>query len=217
MVRNSSIRLLISHAVHQQLDVHHVDIKNAYLSAPIDEDVYVDQPYLYNVIGKEKMVCKLKKAMYGLKQAARCWKNFLDELLDSMSFFRFASDECVYSNPSCTMFVGAYVDDLLVASKSEKEIEEFKSNLKSKIRITGNGRLTRFLGIDVNWLPNGLELSQRQHIIELLEDHGMIDVNGVKTPVPTGTVFETPENDESCNIETYQSMVGSLMYSMQQK
>ena len=59
--RMSSIRVLVQHAVQNSMIVHQMDVKAAYLNAPIDCDIYVEQPEGYEKTGEngETLVCKL--------------------------------------------------------------------------------------------------------------------------------------------------------------
>ena len=69
----SSITLLFAIAVQFGCEVFQFDVSSAYLNAEVEEDVYVEQPPGFEVQGKSfKLVCKLLKGLYGLKQAGRC-------------------------------------------------------------------------------------------------------------------------------------------------
>ena len=90
----------------------------------------MDQPEGFVVQGKEGLVCKLKHSLYGLNQAPRCWNFILDERLKEMWFVQTVSDPCIYVTKGSESFIiGIYVDDILLARKSEKQIHEVKSAL----------------------------------------------------------------------------------------
>jgi hypothetical protein len=65
------VRLLIALAAHEGWEVHHMDVKLAFLNGDLQEELYVEQSVGYIVVGKEHNVLKLKKAFYGLHQAPR--------------------------------------------------------------------------------------------------------------------------------------------------
>jgi len=71
MARLDTIRLLLALAANRGWQVHHLDVKSAFLNGELEDEVYVSQPEGYVQNRKEKMVLKLSKALYGLRQAPR--------------------------------------------------------------------------------------------------------------------------------------------------
>ena len=69
VARFDSIRILIAIAAQLNWNLHHLDVKSAFLNGVIKEDLYVMQPEGFVKKGKESHVLKLTKALYGLKQA----------------------------------------------------------------------------------------------------------------------------------------------------
>ena len=213
VIRSSSIRLLLSFALKNDLHVHHLDVKNAYLNSPLKDEIYIEQPYGYEKKTKRNLVCKLNKAMYGLRQAARCWNETLNAIMDDLGLNQFVSEECIYASKGNELLVGAYVDDLIVVSASEDIIVNFKKRLIEKVRITDNGNLTKFIGINVTRTDDKLELSQQELIQELVDSCGLEEANGSPTPIAPGMELDVQENDQLCDdVKEYQSIVGSLMY-----
>ena len=70
---NDSFRVIMAIVAHFDLELHHMDIKTAFLNGDLDEDVYMEQPTGFAEVGKEDLVCKLNKSIHGLKQALRRW------------------------------------------------------------------------------------------------------------------------------------------------
>ena len=70
------------------LIVHQMDVKTAYLNAPIDREIYIEQPEGFRKSGNsgETLVCKLKRSLYGLKQSGRNWNNLLHDYLANEKF-----------------------------------------------------------------------------------------------------------------------------------
>ena len=128
VARAESIRIIIAMAAQFKRNLHHLDVKSAFLNGYIEEDIYVDQPKGFIKEGKENYVLKLRKALYGLKQAPRAWNNKLDEILKSMGFIRSISDQVVYisNRKESKLWVGVYVDDLIITGSNIEEIESFK-------------------------------------------------------------------------------------------
>jgi hypothetical protein len=85
VARLDSVRLLIALAAHEGWEVHHIDVKSTFLNGDLQEEVYVEQPTGFIIVGKEHKVLKLKKVLYGLHQA---WNAKLDDTLLSLDFRR---------------------------------------------------------------------------------------------------------------------------------
>ena len=67
MARLTSIRVLFAIALLNNLHVHQIDVKTAFLNSDFDEEIYIKQPEGFVLPGNEKNVCKLVKSLYGLK------------------------------------------------------------------------------------------------------------------------------------------------------
>ena len=95
--RITSVRMLRQLAIQKCMVVHQMDVKMAYLNAPIDCELYIEQPEGYERKGLdgEKLVCKLKKSLYGLKQSGRNWNCLLHGYLTQEGFVQSLADACV--------------------------------------------------------------------------------------------------------------------------
>ena len=67
VTRISSIRMLIAITAIHNLEIHQMDVKTAFLNGDLDEEIYMEQPEGFIVLGQEKKVCQLVKSLYGLK------------------------------------------------------------------------------------------------------------------------------------------------------
>jgi len=79
-----SIHALLAYGVKQGILIHQIDVITAFLNGELEEDIYMWQPKGYVMPGKEHMVCKLKRSIYGLKQASRCWKNAFHDHMEQI-------------------------------------------------------------------------------------------------------------------------------------
>ncbi|CAK9800989.1 Copia protein [Anthophora plagiata] len=84
VVRIASFRFIIAFANQFNLLIHHMDVKTAFLNGELKEDIYMKVPQ--GVMSKSNEVCKLNKAIYGLKQAARCWFEIFEKSLVERGF-----------------------------------------------------------------------------------------------------------------------------------
>ena len=93
----TSIRVLMQLAVKYDLIVHRMDVKTAYLHAPITQELYIDQPQGFEEVSNsgERLVYRLKKSLYGLKQSGRNWNILLHEHLANDGFVRNHADHCI--------------------------------------------------------------------------------------------------------------------------
>jgi hypothetical protein len=86
VARLETVRLLIAVAAQQGWEIHHSDVKSAFLNGELEEEVYVVQTPGFEQKGKEEKVFKLRKTLYGLRQAPRAWNTKLDSSLISLGF-----------------------------------------------------------------------------------------------------------------------------------
>ena len=131
----TSVRALMQIAAQNNLIVHQMDVKTAYLHAPIDTEIYIEQPEGFQVTldTGEQLVCKLKKSLYGLKQSGRNWNRVLHEHLCNDGFVQNPVDHCVYKkNNECgVILVIVWVDDLIIATSDMTLMNSFKESKNS--------------------------------------------------------------------------------------
>ena len=155
VVRFSSIRGLLAFAVQNSMLIHQMDVVTAFLNGKLDEEIYMAQPDGYVEAGKEHLVCKLKKSVYGLKQSPWCWNRAFSEYLESIGFEQSAADLCVYirSTEPITI-IAVYVDDLILITKPEEVIKnsdaDWAGDLDDRHSTTGNVFL--MAGGAISWM-----------------------------------------------------------------
>jgi len=125
VARMESVRVLLALAAQEGWKVHHMDVKSAFLNGDLKEEVYVRQMPGFAVAGEEGKVYRLKKALYGLRQAPRAWNAKLDITLKKMGFQQSAHEVVVYRRGSREdlLLVGVYVDDLIITGADGREVE----------------------------------------------------------------------------------------------
>ena len=155
VVRFSSIRGLLAFAVQNSMLIHQMDVVTTFLNGKLDEEIYMAQPDGYVEAGKEHLVCKLKKSVYGLKQSPWCWNRAFSEYLESIGFEQSAADPCVYirSTEPITI-IAVYVDDLILITKPEEVIKnsdaDWAGDLDDRHSTTGNVFL--MAGGAISWM-----------------------------------------------------------------
>ena len=182
----TSVRALMQIAVHNNLTVHQMDVKTAFLHAPIDTEIYLEQPEGFEVKSNdgEKLVYRLKKSIYGLKQSGRNWNRVLHDHLCNDGFVQNSVDHCVYkktTNDGVTLVI-IWVDDLIIAASNMNLMNSFKDNMKRRFKMKDLGKISYFLGIDFNQKDGEMRMNQKRYLTKLLERFNMTDCKPRTTP-----------------------------------
>lgn len=155
-------------AAQKNLILHQMDVKTAYLNAPIDCEIYVEQPKGFEVkfSTKEKLVWKLERSLYGLKQCGRNWNKVLHEYLTKIHFVQNQADNCVYIRETkhAKVIMVIWVDDLIIAASDGNALKSVKEMLASRFQMKDLGRLKYFLGIDFDQGDNCEKMSQAKYV-----------------------------------------------------
>ena len=96
VVKLTSIRILLSIVASENLHLEQMDEKTAFLHGDLDKEIYIQQPEGFVVPGKEHMVCKLTRSLYGLNQAPRQWYKKFDSFMTKSGFCKVEKDPCCY-------------------------------------------------------------------------------------------------------------------------
>ena len=214
VVRHTTIRLVLAHAVTSGWPVRQVDVNNAFLNGDLSECVYMQQPPGF-VSANPHLVCRLHKAIYGLKQAPRSWFLKLSNTLHSLGFTPIKSDTSLFVRftPSHTLLVLVYVDDILITGSSPSAITTLISRLHSCFALKDLGNLHHFLGIQVTRTSTGdMHLSQSQYIRELLHKTTMVSSNPQPTPMISTVRLQHNSSMAFHDPTLYRSVVGTLQY-----
>ncbi|GJT19420.1 retrovirus-related pol polyprotein from transposon TNT 1-94 [Tanacetum coccineum] len=159
-----------------------MDMKTDFLHGTLKEDVYVCQPKGFIDADHPSHVYKLKKALYGLKR-------FDDEIL----------------------VVYVYLDDIIFGSTNPRYTQLFSDLMKSCFKMSMMGKMTFFLGLQVNQSPCGIFINQSNYVLEIFKKYG------IDTCDPVGTLMEIKDKldlDQNGTLDAtkYRSMIGALMY-----
>uniref|UniRef100_A0A2N9GAP2 Reverse transcriptase Ty1/copia-type domain-containing protein n=1 Tax=Fagus sylvatica TaxID=28930 RepID=A0A2N9GAP2_FAGSY len=200
-----------------------MDVKTAFLNGSLEEEVYMDQPEGFSIEGKEHLACKLKKSIYGLKQASRQWYLKFNDTVTSFGFKENTVDRCIYLKVSGSKFIFfiLYVDDILLASSDLGILHEIKKFLSKNFEMKYMDEATYVIRIEIfRDRSRGISgLSQKAYIERVLERFKMENCSASVAPIQKGDKFslmQCPQNElEWKHMEgiSYTSAVGSLMYA----
>lgn len=160
VTRLETVRLFLAVVAKNGWEVHHLDVKSAFLNGELLEDVYVIQPDGFVKEGQEHMVYKLFKALYGLRQAPRAWYAKLSKCLEKLGFIKCPFEHAVYTKREGNeaLVIGVYIDDLLITETNISIINKFKQEMNTEFEISDLGRLSYYLGIEVSHEKDYIEL-----------------------------------------------------------
>jgi len=214
VARQTTFRTLLAVAGKEGLTVRHFDVKNAFLNGTLDETIYMAQPKGFEVQGKENMVCRLNKSIYGLKQAARVWNKRLNSILIKGGFMQSQVDLCLYTKVtnSDKVYIIIYVDDIIIASNNARYISSMYKKLCDHFELTDLGDISYYLGIKVTKDEEDIySINQTGYIEKVLRTYRMEDAKESKIPLDIGY---KRTKDESNRIEKkkYHSLIGALIY-----
>ena len=134
-----------------------MDVKTAFLNGSLEEDVYMIQPEGFVDPKFAKMVCKLLRSIYGLKQASRRWNCHFDETVKKFGFIQNEDEPCVYKKVSGShvAFLVLYVDDILLIGNDIPSLQDVKTWLGNSFSMKDLGDATYILGIKIQEIDQG--------------------------------------------------------------
>ena len=107
-----------------------MDVVTAFLPGELEEEIYMEQPEGFEVGNKDDdLVCRFRKSIYGLKQAAQVWNQRIRHFLKSIGFDQLYSDPCVYINKTTDIIIAMWVDDVIIFGKDMASINALKAHL----------------------------------------------------------------------------------------
>lgn len=131
------------------------------------------------------MVCRLKKSLYGLKQASWQWNYKLASSLCSKGYTHSDSDYSLFHRQKgdSLVFVAIYVDDIILTGTDLDEITSLKTFLHDQFKIKDLGKLHYFLGLEILYRHDGALISQRKFTIDLLKEFDLMDYKVTTFPL----------------------------------
>jgi transposase InsO family protein len=210
VANSTTMRVLLTVAGIRKYEVRHYDVKSAFLNGELEEEIYMKPPPGVNENGK---VYRLRKSLYGLKQAANVWNRKLHDTLVNNGSVQSKDDDCLYSYASggVRIYLLIHVDDILAVSNSTPELVKFMSRIGREFEIKDLGRAQTYLGIDLHRNEEGFfELSQTEYIDKMLEVMELQQAKTSKIPMDTG--YHKLSGEPLTSNENYRKLIGMLLY-----
>ncbi|GJT09653.1 putative RNA-directed DNA polymerase, partial [Tanacetum coccineum] len=219
-----AIRILIAIAAYYDYEIWQMDVKTAFLNGRLDEDIYMEQPEGYVDPKFPNGVCKLQRAIYGLKQASRQWNKRFDEEIKRFGFIQNRDEPCVYrkASGSDVVFLILYVDDILIMGNNIPKLKEVKDYLGKCFSVKDLGEAAYILGIKI-YRDRSLRLiglNQSAYIDKILKKFNMQNSKKgfipmeVKHDLSNEMCASSDEEKAYMKRVPYASAVGSIMYAV---
>ncbi|GKC82241.1 retrovirus-related pol polyprotein from transposon TNT 1-94, partial [Tanacetum coccineum] len=179
-----TVGLVMALVAHYDLELHQMDVNIAFLNGDLHEDVYMTQSEGFMVEFKEHMVCKLKRSIYGLKQASRQWYLKFHEVMSKFQFKKNAVDQCIYLKLSGSKLVilVLYVDDIILASNDLNMLYETKMFLSENFEMKDLRKASYVIGIEIyRDRSRGILVSQRAYIDKIFKKYSMQNCSPIIT------------------------------------
>ncbi len=214
----NSIRLLLILVAMMGWHTQQIDYVLAFPQAPVEKEIYMKIPKGFEVTGEnaKDYVLKLKRNVYGQKQAGRVWNKYLKKkLIEEVGFTKSKHDECVFYKNN-TVYI-LYTDNSILAGPDKHEIDQIITDIQAAgLDITKEGDIKDFLGVNINKRKDGsIELTQPHLINQILDD---LKVSGKsfktkETPAKTSQILHRDEKGKPFdNSFHYCSVIGKLNY-----
>jgi len=217
------IKLLLALVLTLGWHTVQLDYVLAFTQAPIERELYMQIPKGMEVEGgrSDDHCFKLKKNIYGGKQAGRVWNQYLVNKLKDCGFKQSKIDECVFYHGKIIYVL--YTDDSIIAGPDKQEIEKVIKKMKKHLDLTVEGDLKDFLGVNIERKDGGFLMTQPQLIAQILEalrlkqkDQPLSKEsasNSKTTPMLSSKILlketDSPDFDNQFH---YRSVIGKIAY-----
>jgi hypothetical protein len=157
---------------------------------------------------------RLRKALYGLRQAPRAWNAKLNSTLKGMGFRQSPHEVAINrrGNGGNALLVGVYVDDLVITGTKDAEVVAFKEEMKTTFQMSDLWLLSFYLGIEVRQGDSGITLQQTVYAKHIVELAGLTDCNPALTSMEERLKLSRDSTMEEVDATQYRRIVGSLRY-----
>ena len=214
----TAIRLLLALVLLLKWETVQLDYVLAFPQAPAVRDLYMRIPNGFTLDGVENpsdYVLRIKRNIYGGKDAGRTWFLYLKERLERVGFEQSKHDDCMFFKGN--MVYVLYTDDSILAGPNRKEIDEAIEQMQAiGLTLTIKGDLDDFLGVNFDRRTDGsIKLSQPKLIEQILSDLRMSDdsTKTKSTPAASSKLVSRHNDSEPFDHNfNYRSVIGKMHY-----
>lgn len=142
----------------------------------MDNEIYIKPP---EGVETDSKCFKLNRALYGLRNAPKCWNTKFNEVMLKLKFNRSNHDYCLYVKDNVYLIL--FVDDALITGPDE-HVSKLLKELHKQINVKITNKVSNFIGMEIIELENGLKITQNKIISRLLKKFGMVNCRPANTP-----------------------------------
>ncbi len=220
VVKFVSYKTLMTISIIRELQIRHMNVVIAFLYELLDEDVYVIQSHMFEFEKNEDdtLVCKLKRALYDLKQTSKMWYDIIHKFLIELEFKRSNSDHAVFIDSRTKIYLAMYVDDLLLFDLNLNDLYEIQNQLKQRFKMTNLRQLFHYLDmkIIINFNRDQLMLTQSIYLKKILKQFEMNEFKLVSISMKSemiNSLMSVTNEADNVIVKWYQQLSKSLMWS----
>ncbi|KAJ9516547.1 hypothetical protein QJQ45_015104, partial [Haematococcus lacustris] len=217
--KHTTLRTLLAKAAAENMEIHQLDFETAFLNGKLEpgEVIYVQQPEGFEE-GSTNTVCRLQKALYGLRQAPRAWHARLCEELLSMGFKASEADPALFTLQLSTgmVYLLVYVDDCLLCTQQGDTagLAHVKKQLSAAFKLKDLGEARWFLGMQLtrDRAEGTIKLDQHKFIQELVTANSKSAAHSKPLPMAPAVKLVREGDALDTTLHHYSALVGSLLY-----
>lgn len=218
-IRRESLRIFLAIINMLGLILIEMHVIGAYLESALGQN---KQPIFVKIpqgrqTGREELVYKILKTLYGLKQARRLWNKTIIKFFKKIGFNLTNADSCILVfRKKQLIIVGVYVDDLMLVANQNKAMKWIKKQLFDEFNMMNLGEAKVIIGWEItrDLHTKKLKINQKAYIKDLLESEGMSSCHPTVLPMNASSTIPMNQagDDVRVDLTSYQRLVGKLIY-----
>ncbi|CAI7804432.1 unnamed protein product [Closterium sp. NIES-53] len=214
----TTLRVLLHVAAQRDYELHSLDFSTAFLQGSLHEKIWLRRPPGFTGSFPAGTQWRLRRPVYGLRQAPREWHDTLRTTLAALGFFPSTTDSSLFLRTDTSLlpfYVLVYVDDLVFATADTEALTLVKSELQKRHTCTDLGEQRSYLGLQItrDRARHTITLTQSHMVHQVLQRFGFQYSSPQLTPLSTSHSLSAPPSDESVEPSgPYPELVGCLMH-----
>ncbi|GKA10206.1 retrovirus-related pol polyprotein from transposon TNT 1-94 [Tanacetum coccineum] len=214
VARLEAVQIFVAYAAHKSFLIYQMDVKTTFFNGPLKDEVYVAQLDGFVDHDHPEKVYRLRKALYGFKQAPRAWYDKLLNFLMSKGFTKGIINPTLFmiKYGEDIVLLQIYIDDIIFGSTNPKFSKRFEKLMYSRFEMSLIGEMKFFLGLQIHQSPRGIFINLAKYTLKILKKHGNEKGQSIGTPMATKPKLDADLSGEPIDQIDYRSKIRSLMY-----